>query len=484
MTDHTLDQKRVALPVNGIVTAVDYLESQEALKNEALETLPYDPTECSATTLGDGVATTRQNLYACLTCREGVCYSCSIQCHPGANHELVELFGKRGYACGCPTTRCVLKKKHRRASASSTGSNSNNSNISSSSSNSSSSSTTTGPTQSAISAAAPAAAESEESKPMTGHNFRGLFCVCDEPYNPDVEDRLMVQCCFGTACDEDWFHDSCVLDWITGKPVGPDATTDATTDDPTTRAMEGGNKQEIKKTLSTTILVKNETHEIKKEEDTVITDDSTEGKHNIQEPMTAAPLLPITKDELGDAAGFVCWNCVRSEQALFDLIFSAIDSNPITTDNNKNNKSNNDNVFQGSKPIGRRIFRAGAPKSDYLVLFDDPCYKAQLHTLATTSSTALLSALAPYLSRFPFLFTEETTYTPPLDTSADASEDEAALLNTIPRQQAIEGLKALDGIRASLTTFLRGFAENDRVVTEEDVTNFFENERKRKKAKH
>ncbi|KAF5097122.1 hypothetical protein D0Z00_002520 [Geotrichum galactomycetum] len=474
MSDHEHDQKQAALSGDGIVTAVDYLASQEALKNEALETLPYDPTECSATTLGD-VATTRQNLYACLTCQEGVCYSCSIQCHPGADHELVELFGKRGYACGCPATRCVLKKKHRRASVSSTGSNG---------SNSKNSSTATGLTKSAIPAAvALAAVESEDSKPMTGHNFRGLFCVCDEPYNPDVEDRLMVQCCFGTACDEDWFHDSCVLDWISGKPIGPATTTDATTDD-LTATIEGENKQENKETLSATGLAKNDIHEIKREEDTVISDYATERKDSIQESVTVAPqLLPITKDELGDAAGFVCWNCVHSEQALFDLIFSAIDSNPTTTDNNNNNRSNNDNVPQDLKPIGRRIVRAGAPKSDYLVLFEDPAYKARLHALATPSPTAL-PALAPYLSRFPFLFTEETTYTPPLDTSADASEDEAALLNTIPRQQAIAGLKALDGIRASLTTFLRGFAEGDRVVTEEDVTSFFENERKRKKAKH
>ena len=449
MSDHEIDRKQVASSGDGIVTAVDYLASQEALKNEALETLPYDPTECSATTLGDGVAaTTRQNLYACLTCREGVCYSCSIQCHTGADHEIVELFGKRGYACGCLATRCVLKKKHRRASVSSTGSNGSTNNISSGNS-SNTTATTTGPMQSAISA--PAAGESEESKPMSGHNFRGLFCVCDEPYNPDVEDRLMVQCCFGTACDEDWFHDSCVLDWITGKPVGPATTTHAAT-------------------------YKNGVHEFEREENTLIADDTTERQHNIQESGTTAPLSPITMDELGDAAGFVCWNCVRSERTLFDLIFSAIDTKPTTTTTTDNNES------QVLKPIGRRIVRPGAPERDYLVLFDDPSYKARLHTLAT--SPTAVSALAPYLAQFPFLFTEESTYTPPLDTSADASEDEAALLNTIPRQQAIEGLKALDNIRASLTTFLRGFAEGDRVVTEEDVTSFFENERKRKKAKH
>lgn len=444
-----------------IVTAVDYLASQEALKSEALETLPYDPTECSATTLGDTSVNMRQNLYACLTCRQGVCYSCSIQCHPGANHELVELFSKRGYACSCPPDRCILKKKHRRASVSSTSSDISKSNK-------------TGNVVSSNSASL--AAMDKTNKPMKGHNFRGLFCACDQPYNPDIEDRLMVQCCFGTACDEDWFHDSCIIDWISGNSSSPNAAKNSDTDsvviflsDPVDDLVQISNKKKPEMSMSASTPVENN--------DNLSKQDDVKGNNNnnAQESTTMTPMTLITKNELSNAAGFVCWNCVRSECTLFDLIFSV-------TDNKRSDitiSDKDDGTIEELMPIGRRIFKNSGSKGAYFVIFDDPSYKARLLALAKSNT---LPPLTTFMSQFPFFFNEETTYTPPLDT--DASDDEAALLNTIPREQAIEGLKALDGIRTSLTAFLRGFVEGDRVVTEDDVTSFFENERKRKKAKY
>ncbi|KAJ2724674.1 hypothetical protein GGI07_001826 [Coemansia sp. Benny D115] len=174
-----------------IVTACSFLVAQADLEREAAEVLPGKFDDC---TFDQGYI--RQPLYACLTCTTpptqyqrgagagagadspgkaaetqpaGMCYSCSIECHPG--HDIVELFTKRGFRCDCGTKRlagargcCHLKRMR-------------------------------GGLRDVV---------NEQNR--YGHNFWGYYCWCDRFYDFENEQGAMIQC---YVCN-DWFHETCI----------------------------------------------------------------------------------------------------------------------------------------------------------------------------------------------------------------------------------------------------------------------------------
>ncbi|RKP12542.1 hypothetical protein BJ684DRAFT_20930 [Piptocephalis cylindrospora] len=156
------------------VTAEGYLEEQERLEHLAARTLPYRFDACSRALVEPG-SRTRQTLYVCLrhvpTGEEKtgriMCYACSISCH--ADCELVELFTKRGIGCDCGAGRMSN-------------------------------------TCSLVQIPDATWAEENARKNRYNHNAQGLFCWCNETYDPEVEASPMYQC---IVC-EDWFHDRCI----------------------------------------------------------------------------------------------------------------------------------------------------------------------------------------------------------------------------------------------------------------------------------
>ncbi|KAH6573079.1 hypothetical protein BASA60_006247 [Batrachochytrium salamandrivorans] len=153
-----------------IVTAVEYLEQQEALEREAAEALPDDFSVCS---FSKGYVL--QKVYSCKTCAQdagrsvGVCYGCFVSCH--TTHEVVELFQRRNFRCDCgtkglDTIACTLNDL-------------------------------TLPTAKSLQI---------NDGNAYNRNFEGIFCICLEAYDPEVETRTMFKC---VIC-EDWFHDQCI----------------------------------------------------------------------------------------------------------------------------------------------------------------------------------------------------------------------------------------------------------------------------------
>ncbi|XP_046663572.1 putative E3 ubiquitin-protein ligase UBR7 [Homalodisca vitripennis] len=148
-----------------IVTMVDVLKAEEILEENADAVLgPGDDKNC---TYNEGYLK-RQALYSCLTClpadkseHAGVCLACSYHCH--SDHDLVELYTKRNFRCDCGNSlfngkKCTLD---------------------------------------------PIKSEMNENNSYN-QNFRGVYCCCQRPYpDPeDPEDDEMIQC---VVC-EDWFH--------------------------------------------------------------------------------------------------------------------------------------------------------------------------------------------------------------------------------------------------------------------------------------
>jgi len=76
----------------------------------------------------------------------------------------------------------------------------------------------------------------------------------------------------------------------------------------------------------------------------------------------------------------------------------------------------------------------------------------------------------------PFLAEEEETYEPPEDPDSGLSLEELGMraLQNIPRERAIDGIRAFNDMRDGLVQYLRPFAQEGKVVSEADVRAFFE----------
>ncbi|XP_046545115.1 putative E3 ubiquitin-protein ligase UBR7 [Haliotis rubra] len=146
------------------VSMVDILEEEERLEADANAVLgDSDDKNCTYPT---GYVK-RQALYSCSTCKaagaepSGVCLACSYECHEG--HDLIELYTKRFFRCDCGNSRFPNQKCKLYPDK-----------------------------------------KSVNPSNKYNHNFSGLYCICSRPY-PDPDDEVddeMIQC---VIC-EDWYH--------------------------------------------------------------------------------------------------------------------------------------------------------------------------------------------------------------------------------------------------------------------------------------
>lgn len=82
----------------------------------------------------------------------------------------------------------------------------------------------------------------------------------------------------------------------------------------------------------------------------------------------------------------------------------------------------------------------------------------------------------PSLQAHPYLHEEEETYEPPEDPDSRLSLEELGLraLERLPRDRAIDGIRAFNDMRDGLMEYLRPFAQEGKVVEAADVNRFFE----------
>ncbi|KAK9365156.1 hypothetical protein V1509DRAFT_642933 [Lipomyces kononenkoae] len=538
------------------ITALDYIETQQRLERDARDALPYDPTHC---TYFDGAL--RQPVYACLTCAAksksnktaaGVCYSCSIQCH--SDHDLIELFNKRNFTCDCGTTRlsafggCNLRK------------NFNELDIPSSSN-------------------------------RYCHNFEGRFCSCDLKYNPETEKGTMYQCLLGDVCNEDWYHEECILGLPfpavevnarppkspAGHPTGTDLlhysqepsvkkmppspkghptkvvidAVDATETDASEIGDEHQNKTEPKSPSGHPTGVK--LYPIDYSEFNTTTSPSAVKKQpsSPRGHPTGVNLLPELTGEIRGSASddeeegedhvpppgfpddrlfeaFICWKCIQKHRnflarwagwtgVALDAVTRKRTSDIIAgAEANENGLKRRHLQEKGeeeadSLPNAKRVEQDhdSDSREDSLTTSAWSSASAGSHQTSTTSSVALsadehstckMPTVIPeaeefslflvqgwrenicrcgecekFLDRFPMLREEEVTYEPPQDEDETSSLLEAGTraLNAMPHINAMEGLYAYNKVKTKLASFLRPFAEQGKIVSEQDVKTFF-----------
>jgi len=80
------------------------------------------------------------------------------------------------------------------------------------------------------------------------------------------------------------------------------------------------------------------------------------------------------------------------------------------------------------------------------------------------------------LRKHAYLLEEEETYQPPEDPDSQLSLEQLGIraLERLPRDRALDGIRAFNTMRDDLKTFLRPFAQEGREVQEMDVRRFFE----------
>lgn len=413
------------------VSAVDYIREQDELEREAKELMPFDPVECTYVR-----GAIRQPIFACLTCaREnesdgvGICYSCSIQCH--STHDVVELFSKRDFACDCGTTRmaktqkgsCKLRQRKGNDACSRmrTGS-----------------SSIDAERYDARSSVSCDADDIPSTSNTYNQNFKGLFCCCNRPYNPQEETGNMIQCYLGISCGEDWFHDECIMGYSVGKG----------------RSSAQAVKQE--------------------DEDAELPREKKDGTPDTE----ALDYFP----ELDEFDQFVCWKCVSAARTFFEPLEDDKDiiANKLPHFENVNSKSeweeklNKYEHLQDKIQVGNKRQRLEESNKFPYSIFLSVNFKSKLSHLVETLPSD--SKVLQFLKTHDFLYNDDPVFEPPEEdgsTTGSIFDLGAEALLKLPRDQAIDGLQAYEKISLKLREFLKPFAQKGEVVTEDEVRNFF-----------
>lgn len=427
------------------LTAVDYLEQQHELEREARELMPYDPDSCTYPKV------LRQVVFACLTCLRannktaiGVCYLCLIQCH--LTHELVELFSKREFVCDCGTTKmekgnaCKLRIRDARRSL-----------------------IGTAPATFRIRTGSilehqpltnfdtfPSSDTPAEDIPSLGneynHNFTGHFCSCDMLYNPIQETRTMHQCYFGVVCGEDWFHQDCILGYKPG-------------------SLTKGVKSEV------------ETEVKPKTEESETPQEAGETSFVAESDEDNVPHFP----ELSQFSEFICWRCVAQYQTAFDEFPGSAVHARLPHLNNIESaeewKKQYDVFSSDEPPLKKRQDQ----KPRHYSLFLKDMFRVDLLKIKEAAQDTALGRL---LLNNEFLYEDDPVYQPPEEAGSPASSTGSLFemgtnaLLSLPAPQAIEGLQAYGQMKSKLKDFFQSFVEQGKVVTEDEVREFFGNMKK------
>ncbi|KAF3279569.1 hypothetical protein TWF970_004111 [Orbilia oligospora] len=391
-------------------TAQDYIDAQRQLEIEAREILPYSFDTCTKP-----LGPLRQLIFACMKCTSNGSSPAGI-CYScsischGSHGDLVELFSKRNFECDCGTTRMPGSCCNLR--------------------------------------------KTHEDQPAQGNsynqNFQNLFCQ-SERYEAESEFGTMYQCLLGDCCGEDWFHDRCILG------LSLDGSADSSEDD-------SGDIQGF-------------------------------------------------PDE-GSFEYFICWGCISANPWLLQYAGTPGFLEPVvcrevavacpgqSSDATVSRKrkasaisSEGDTAETDSEPA----IRVGgpsiaAPEASVEATSTKLCKLPQNKHLDLANKKVSLFLRSDFrdhlcqcvsclekLKNHKCLLEEEATHEPPLDSDAGESTGHNSLLDagekalsSIDRIRAIEGVMAYNMLKDKVKEFLQPFAQEKRVVCQEDVKQYFE----------
>lgn len=431
------------------LTAVDYIAEQLALEREAKELMPFDPNECTYVK-----GPLRQMVYACLTCGTaqspvGVCYSCLIRCH--STHELVELFSKRDFVCDCGTTRIL---------------NSKGCTVRGESELPGESTATVRPRSGSIDMARRNSFRSlllpkddiPSSSNRYNQNYHGKFCSCEKLYNPLEETGTMIQCFLGVECGEDWYHLNCVVG--INEPAKDTATSTGNILD---RLPGPGQDAQT---------------------------DGSGDNHGDDDDDNDEVIIPYFPS-LGAFDQFICWKCVQLYHKVFDVLrtvdgvvhsrlphFEELKLVDEWKEKYNHWLNHDDKQTDNDEPKIKRIKKQFIPYSVFL----NSSFRSSLIKYKLTLDAS--NQVYRFLESNSYLYESDPVYEPPKDEDTNSSTTGSILdlgtdvLLSLPKEQAVEGLQAYNMIKSKLRDFFKPFAEQGKVVTEEEIRDFFDKVKK------
>lgn len=370
------------------LTVNEFIANQSSLEEEARELMPWDPKKCTY-----NMGSLRQQVFACRTHNNiGICYSCSIRCHTRC--DIVELFTKRHFTCDCGTERdnrikesdeirCEIRKNR--------------------------------------------SDDIPASDNMYSHNFEGLFCDCAKEYDPESP-AVMLQCVMGLECDEDWYHDHCIM----GKPAAELA---------------------------------------RKVDEKVDEKVANNGEVTLEKGPDGFP-------DLESFDSFLCWKCVSKYDYYFKKLLSHELSDELFSCKlpHKNNK---DEACKLEEGVVKRSFSDMSENETNLPysLFLKQDYSKTLQRVKESIEDKS-DKLFIFLDQIaPFLIEDEPTYEPNED-----DDEEVDIFNltrnlfqsSANRGHIAQNIAAFHSLKSKLSDFLKPFAESGEVVKEDDIKTFFQ----------
>ncbi|EPB89142.1 hypothetical protein HMPREF1544_04009 [Mucor circinelloides 1006PhL] len=406
---------------DGTETALDYIQRQEKLEKDAKDILPGNFDKCTFS-----LGYIRQPLYACKTCTvdhneepAGMCYSCSIACH--ASHDLFELFPKRAFRCDCGLSgkfgghgcsRMVPEKLDFAANE----------------------------------------------KNQYNHNFKNLYCRCNQTYDPEKEEETMYQC---IAC-EDWFHERC----IGNIPEAIDEFDCYVCRDCTKKYPFLMNGKDAKFSFGLSkgdepihqwILPESQVKDAPQKEDSTAT-------------KSEAPTVT------NDASNAGLATAANQETLFLDKDTTATGEKRKREEEEPTNKQSIiANRFKKMKCESdcQNVDISLLPEHDHIEIFLQDDWRQGL--------CKCVQCMEDYKAhQVEYLLEEETTVEPENDEDAGKSLLEVGMeqLQRMDRVQAIESVRAFQTLASDLKQFFGTFKEEGKIVTKEDVQEYFDAKRR------
>ncbi|KAJ1955490.1 hypothetical protein GGI12_005546 [Dipsacomyces acuminosporus] len=270
-------------------------------------------------------------------------------------------------------------------------------------------------------------AKLENAENTYNHNFWGFYCRCDKYYNPEVEAGLMVQC---YICN-DWFHDRCI-----GRTPNEDDYEDYI-------CRECVGKHDILRLIDSSRLYRGVVADglvaqIFSADGTPYNENRTvsEGAEQKQPPSDANS--KPRQSESSNAAGEPPLK--KSKTCSCSLVKDI----PLA---------------DASRPFD--LFMVDGWRDDICTCID--CIKK-------IESSSLM-----------FLIREEEIVEPEVDETRGESLYESALkqLRTMDHTRAVDAASAYHSLSSRLKDYLRPFASSGKVVTQQDISAFFEKQPRR-----